>query len=158
MDEILLRDPLNETSPAVPSNGPNCFSLLYKWIAEFLLLGTVAKIEGNVWRHVTMVARFLDLNHRSWQRRPFSLSNDGRKEWTTVFILSAIKYRKVIHTNCSLFSMSHLQDHGLLRSRNFVTMVTWQRDVTTSPLYWSGSQCHWSDSLSRQALFIFDRQ
>ena len=45
MDEILLRDLLNETSPAVPSNGPNCFSLLYKWIADFLLLGTAAKIE-----------------------------------------------------------------------------------------------------------------
>ena len=45
MDEILSRDLFNETSRAVPSNGPNCSSLLYKWIAEFLLLGTVAKIE-----------------------------------------------------------------------------------------------------------------
>ena len=45
MDEILLGDLLNETSRAVPSNGPNCFSLLCKWIGEFLLLGTVAKIE-----------------------------------------------------------------------------------------------------------------
>ena len=45
MNEILLGDLLNETSPAVPSNGPNCFSLSYKWIAEFLLLEIVAKIE-----------------------------------------------------------------------------------------------------------------
>ena len=130
MDEILLRDLLNEISRAVPSNGPNCVSLLYKWIAEFLLLGTVAKIERK-WvtscYHGSIISGSQPL---FLTETAISLSNDGRKEWTTVFILSAIKHR--IHTNCSFFSMSHLQDHGLLRSRNFVTMVTWQRDVTTS--------------------------
>ena len=39
-------------------------------------LGTSQR--GEVWRHVTMVAKFLDLNNPSWQRRPFASSNDGR--------------------------------------------------------------------------------
>ena len=38
-------------------------------------------IYGEVWRHVTMVAKFLDLyfSFLSWQRRPFVSSNDRRK-------------------------------------------------------------------------------
>ena len=42
---------------------------------------------------VTMEAKFLDLNNLSWQRRPFALSNDGRKVWATILILSAIMQR-----------------------------------------------------------------
>ena len=155
MDEILLRDLLNETSRAVPSNGPNCFSLLYKWIGEFLLLGTVAKIERkcvtscyNFWFSTIVLDRDGHFHCRTMEEKnglPFSSwvqSSTGKSYTPTV----------------RFFSMSHLQDHGLLRSKNCVIMVTWQRDVKTSPLYWSGSQCHWSDSLSRQTLLIFDRQ
>ena len=47
----------------------------------------------DVWGRVTMVAKFLDLNNLSWQRRPFALSNDGRKLWATILILSAIMHR-----------------------------------------------------------------
>ena len=135
MDEILLRDLLNETSPAVPSNGPNCFSLLYKWIAEFLLLGTAAKIERKC---VTSC----------YHGSKISGSQSSFLTETAIFIVERWKKRMHyrFHPECNqaqeshthqlfVFSMSHLQDHGLLRSRNFVTMVTWQRDVTTSPLY-----------------------
>ena len=34
------------------------------------------KQRGEVWRHVTMVAKFLDLNNLSWKRQRFVLSND----------------------------------------------------------------------------------
>ena len=37
----------------------------------------------DVWRHVTMVEKFLDFNNLSWQKRPFALSNDGGKVWAT---------------------------------------------------------------------------
>ena len=77
----------------------------------------------EVWRHVTMVAKFLDLNNLSWQRRPFVLSNDGKKSWAIVLFLSAIKYRKVIHVNFFAFS-------AILMVRwdpeNF--FLPWQRD------------------------------
>ena len=63
-----------------------------------------------------MVAKFLDLNNFSWQRRPFALSNVMR--------------RRVIQTfQLFRFFLPYLQDHGLLRSRNFVTMATWRNDV-----------------------------
>ena len=84
-------------------------------------------LHGEVWRHVTMVAKFLDLNSFSWQRRPFALLNDGRKVWVTVLFLSAIMHRKVIHV--IFFFLLHLQDHGLLRTRNFLPR---QRHVTTT--------------------------
>ena len=83
-------------------------------------------LHGEVWRHVTMVAKFLDLNNFSWQRRPFALLNDGRKVWVTVLFLSAIMHRKVIHV---IFFLLYLQDHGLLRTRNFLPR---QRHVTTT--------------------------
>lgn len=46
--------------------------------------------RGEVWRHIAMVEKFLDLNNRSWQRRSFLLLNDGRKVWTAVLFLSGI--------------------------------------------------------------------
>ena len=46
-----------------------------------------------------MVAKFLDLSNLSRQKRPFVLSNDGRKVWATVLLLSAIMHRKVILVN-----------------------------------------------------------
>jgi len=85
---------------------------------------------GEVWRHVTMVAKFLDLNNFSWRRRSFALLNDGRKVWVTVLFLSAIMHRKVIHVSFFFFFfLLYLQDRGLLRTRNF---LPWQRDVTTT--------------------------
>ena len=87
-----------------------------------------------MWRHVTMVALFLNLNNLSWQRRPFALSNDGRKEWASVYFWSAILHRKVIYDNFLRFFLSYLSNHGLLRSRN---LLPWQRDTTTSPFYWT---------------------
>ena len=72
-----------------------------------------------------MVAKFLDLNNLSSQQQPFALSNDGSEAWVTVLLLSAIIHRKVIHVNFfSFFFLPDLQDHSLLRSRHFATMVT----------------------------------
>ena len=56
----------------------------------------------------------------------FPLSNDKKKVWATVFVprfLDAIMHGKVIHDNFFFF-LQHLQDHDLLRSRNFATMAT----------------------------------
>ena len=66
-----------------------------------------------------MVARFLD-------RDGHLLSNDEREVWATVVFLSAIMHRKIIRVIFffSFFFLSYLQDHGLLRSRNFATMAT----------------------------------
>ena len=46
--------------------------------------------------HVTMVAKFLDLNNLSRQRRPFTSSNDV---WATVLFLSTVMHRKVIQAS-----------------------------------------------------------
>ena len=75
-----------------------------------------------------MVAKFLDPNTPSWQRRSFALLNDGRKVWATVLFLSAVIHRKVVHVNFFVFFLQYLQYHGLLRSRNFATMATWRND------------------------------
>ena len=83
----------------------------------------IPTLEGEVWRHVTMVAKFLDLNNLSWQRRPFVLSNDGKKSWATVLFLSAIKYRKVIHVNFFAFSAIFMVRWD---PENF--FLPWQRD------------------------------
>ena len=56
------------------------------------------------WRHVTMVAKFRDLNNLSWQKWPFVLSNDKRKVWPTVLFLTVIMHRKVIHDGFFVFS------------------------------------------------------
>ena len=68
--------------------------------------------RGEVWRHIAMVEKFLDLNNRSWQRRSFLLLNDGRKVWTAVLFLSGI-------TVC--------WDPQIL--------LPWERDITSSHLY-----------------------
>ena len=48
----------------------------------------------------------------------------SKKVWVTIFFLSAIMHRKVIHVHFFHFFLSHWQDHSLLRSRKFVTMAT----------------------------------
>ena len=61
-----------------------------------------------------MVAKFLDLD-RDGQ---FAFSNDGRKVWATVLLLSTIMHRK----DCMhVIFIPYLQDLGLLRSRNIAT-------------------------------------
>ena len=62
-------------------------------------------------------------------------SNDGRKVWANVLFLNAITHWKVIHVNYFFFlfyfsAMQYLQNHGLLRSRYFATMVTWRNDLS----------------------------
>ena len=76
-----------------------------------------------------MVEKFLDLNNLSWPRRPFALSNDGRKVWATVSFRSAMMQRKVTHVIFIVF-LPYLQDHGLLRSTNFATMATYGNDFS----------------------------
>ena len=63
----------------------------------------IARARGEVWRHVTMEAKFLNLDNLSWRRQSFALSNDERIVWTTVLFLSAIIYSKVIHVNFFVF-------------------------------------------------------
>ena len=92
------------------------------WTKDWARL-TLWTIE--LWGLVTMVSKFLDLNNCSWQRRPFAFSNDGRKEWATILIQSAIMHRShACHFYRFFFFLLYLQDHGLLRSRNFATMAT----------------------------------
>ena len=84
-----------------------------------------------MWRHITKEAKFLDLNNLSLQRRPSALSNDGRKVWATVLFLSAIVHRKVIHVIFFVsFSLTYLQDHCLLISKNLATMVMWRNNLS----------------------------
>ena len=61
----------------------------------------------------------------------FALSNDGRKYGLP---FCSIMHRKVIHVIFFPFFLPYLQDHGLLRSRDFATMAT-QHGIATSPLY-----------------------
>ena len=77
-----------------------------------------------------MVAKFLDLHNLSWKRRAFALAKDGRIVWNTVFFLSAVKHRKVIHFKASVFP-PYLQHYGLLRTRNVSTMATWRNDFSS---------------------------
>ena len=56
-----------------------------------------------------MVAKFLDPNNPSRQRRSFALLNDGRKVWTAVLFFSAIMHRKVVHVFFSaIFAVTRL--------------------------------------------------
>ena len=88
-----------------------------------------------MWRHVTMVTKCLDLNHFSWEKRPFAS------------FLCAFMDRKVIPV--TFFSAAvYLQDHGFLRFRNFAAMATWRNDFSlfcsppqiATPLPWSSAQ------------------
>ena len=80
-----------------------------------------------------MEAKFLDLNNLSLQRRPFALSNDGRNVWATVLfkVQSCTGKSSTSFLFFSFFFLTYLQDHGLLISRNFATMVTWRNDLSS---------------------------
>ena len=88
-----------------------------------------------MWCPITMEAKLMDLNNLSWQGWLFALPNDEEKYivWGTTLFLSSIMHRKVIHVEHFHFFLPYLQDHGLLRSRNFATMATWHNNFS-SPL------------------------
>ena len=78
----------------------------------------------EVWRHVTMVAKFLDLNNLSWQRRPFVLSNDGKKIVGYRFVPEC---NQVQESHTCQFLCFFCHTHGSMRSRKFFsTMATWR--------------------------------
>ena len=86
----------------------------------------LSSTQREVWRHVSIVAKFLHFNNLFWQRQPFSLSS----------------YRFVPECNLSctgkslmsIFFLQYLQDHGLWDSE-MDTMATWRND--SSPLYYA---------------------
>ena len=87
-----------------------------------------------LWCHVTMVAKFQDLNNLSWQRQPFALSKDRRKIWATVLFLSAIMYRKVIHVQFFLFFWHNCRTMVCWDWSQKI-LLPWQHDLKISPLY-----------------------
>ena len=78
-----------------------------------------------------MAAKCLDLNHLSWYRWPFALSNDARKVWAIVLFLSVIM--KFIHVNFFVFFSCHICRATVCWYPEI--LLPWQRDATTSPLY-----------------------
>ena len=77
-----------------------------------------------------MEAKFLDLSNLSLQRRPFALSSDGRNVWTTVlFEVESCTWKSSTSLFFPLF-LTCVQDHGLLISRTFATMVTWRNNLS----------------------------
>ena len=82
-----------------------------------------------------MVARFLDHNNLSWQRQHLHhrmMQERYGLRWATVLFPSAIRHRKVKHVNFFIFFLPYLQDHGLLRSRNFASMAKWCQQLFPS--------------------------
>ena len=79
-----------------------------------------------------MVAKFLNPNNPSWQRRPFALLNDGRKVWTAVLFFSAIMHRKVVHVFFSaIFAVTRLVE--IQKFCHHLTMATWCNDFSLLP-------------------------
>ena len=70
---------------------------------HFLTESLGTRKSGELWRHVTMVAKFLDLNNPSWQRRPFALSNDWGSR-------NNARESRTFHTIHVRFFLSNLQD------------------------------------------------
>ena len=62
----------------------------------------------------------------------FALSNDGRKSMVYRFVPSCTG--KSYMSFFPPFFLPYLQDHGLLRSRDFTTMAT-KHGIAISPLY-----------------------
>ena len=87
----------------------------------------------EVWRHVTKLAKFLDLNNRSWDW-------DGQLHRRTIEEKYRLRFCSLLqscteNSYMSIFScffLPNLQDHSLLRSRSVLPL---QRDVMTSTLY-----------------------
>ena len=114
-------------------------------------LSEILLLREEVRRHVTMVAKLLNLNNLSWQRRPFALSNDGRKVTATVLFLSAIMKRKVVLVNffilfCQICTTTVCWDPE--------NLLPWQSDVT-SHLYWNHVTVSTSNKNSDRAWILF---
>ena len=99
-----------------------------------------------------MVARFLDQNNLSWQRqhlhRRMMQERHGLR-WATVFFLSAIRHRKVIHVNffiffCHICRTTVYWDPGIL--------LAWQSDVNNFSSLHKAKQ-HKCQPLYAQCLF-----
>ena len=100
----------------------------------------------EVWRHVTMGAKFLDLNNLSWQGRPFALSNYGRKVWAAILFLWETGHGKVLQCQvfrffCNIWRIWNFTTFATRTQRlplsipiisNFLTYVTWQYAIHCS--------------------------
>ena len=108
--------------------------------------------RGKMRRHVTMVAKLLSLNNLSWQRRPFALSNGGRKVWATVLFLTAIMKRKVVLVNFFILFCQICRTTVCWDPEN---LLPWQLDVTSSPLYWNHLTVSTSNKNTNRAWILF---
>ena len=115
------------------------FAFCFFSMTMLLQLGVWCKAHTKSYRVETcdirlpcMVARFLDFITLSWQRRPFSLSNDGRNVWATVLFLSTIMHRKVIHVIFFFFVFFFCRICRTTVCWDPEILLPWQRDVTTS--------------------------
>ena len=81
-----------------------------------------------------MVAKFLDLNNLSLQRKPFALSNDERKAWAIVLILSdKIMHRKLTQVTPFFFSFCSAifaRPRFCWDPEFFATIATWRNDFS----------------------------
>ena len=107
--------------------------------------------RGKMRRHVTMVAKLLSLNNLSWQRRPFALSNGGRKVWATVLFLTAIMKRKVVLVNFFILFCQICRTTVCWDPEN---LLPWQRNVT-SHLYWNHVTVSTSNKNTDRAWILF---
>ena len=83
-----------------------------------LLAAACSTKNIEVWRHVTMGAKFLDLNNLSWQRQPFALSNYRSKVWAAILFLWETGHGKVLQ--CQMFRFFCY----IWRIWNFTTFAT----------------------------------
>ena len=130
--KYLLKTPANAISETLifkMSLDASALKNLWLWWCKFqsrllfiisLLLRTFLTVL-----HVTMVAKFLHLKNLSWQRRPFTLSNDI---WATDLLLSIVMHRSVFSF---FFSTIFVQDYDLLRSRSSSTIATWRNNYSS---------------------------
>ena len=77
-----------------------------------------------------MVGKVFDFNNLSWQRRPFALSNDGKKNGLPFCFCVQSCIGKSYLTNFFVFFPVIFTGPRLLRSRNFATMATWRNDLS----------------------------
>ena len=137
----LLKDPPSKSTQRRIISHAHCFlTICEKPRSHHETQRNSAKYRGE-WRQVTMVAKFLDLNYCSWHWRSFALTNDRRKLWATVLFLSAIRQLKVIHVNFFVFLLYWKDRDGFCWDPE--RLLPWQRDVTSSSLYW---QMFWRHS------------
>ena len=91
------------------------------------------KLNAEVWRHVTMVATFLDLN-LSLQRKPFALSNDERLKkkglpfWSWVTKSCTGNSHKSCQSFFSFCSAIFARPRFCWDQEFFANMATWRND------------------------------